>query len=164
MLAQSITPAPITVTVGGAAYVVAPHPASAWITAIVADPVTGVVPKMLRTADRISLVDRMLTGDIKDADLIAARNEAVAAATGRDWWVAVRLIGSVDSTSGELYGRLLLAGIRETLPIGAWCSAVYALIMEGRDEKGRTQTMFDLMNPPAGVSPEEATAFDTIQF
>jgi hypothetical protein len=164
MLAQSIVAAPVTVTVQGAAYVIEPHPASAWITAIVADPVTGVVPKMLRAADRLALIERMLTGDISDVDLIAARNEALSAATGRDWWVAVRLIGAMDSASGELYGRMLLAGIRADLPIAAWCSAAYALIMDGRDEKGRTQVIFDLINPPAGVSPQEATGFDTIQF
>lgn len=164
MLLQSIKAAPITVTVAGAPYVVEPADAGAWITAIVGDPLAGVVPRMLDPVGRAEVLSRMLTGEVSNADLVEARNSALSAATGRDWWVAVRLIGAVDTQSGELYGRLLLAGIHPGLTIAAWCSSLYAMIMDGRDEKGRVKIEFDLHHPPSGVDPQEATGFDSIQF
>jgi hypothetical protein len=164
MLLQSIRAAPVNVTVAGAEYVVEPADAGTWITAIVGDPLTGVVPKMLRPADRAEVFNRLLTGEITNSDLAQAHNDALAVATGREWWVATRLIGAVDTKTGELYGRLLLSGIGPHLTIAAWCSGLLAMIMDGRDDKGRMKIEFDLYNPPAGVDPQEATGFDSIQF
>ncbi len=106
----------------------------------------------------------LLSGDVTGVDLQRAACAVIAAVSGRPWWEAVRLVGAVDSSSGELYGHLLLHGVDPgRVTFAGWCAAVYALVTRNMDEKARNQFDFDLKLPPPGEE-QEAEGWDTVEW
>lgn len=161
MTAIYVRPEPVPVPVGPVTVTVPGLWADRWIEAVSTDMIAGVLPGMLDADDTHALALARVRGHVTGAHVQDAALQAVKDVSGRPWWEAVRLTGWALAKGGETYGHLVLAGVDPTrVTYAAWCSAVLAHIMTGRDEKERTKVEFSLMIPPPGFE-EETDDWDT---
>lgn len=165
MLSLYLEPSPVSVILGNVTYTIPGVRADRWLLALTAsgdDITTAVLPGMLPTEQQSDLMLRMMRGHIDPEDIADAAWAAIKMASGLEWWEAIRLTGAVDQPRGELYGRLLLAGVDpRRLTLAAWCAAVFAHLMTGLDEKERSKVMQSLIMPPAGIPLEDVQGWDT---
>lgn len=84
----------------------------------------------------------------------------VESATGRPWWVAERLYSWTLAHFAELDGRLPvdLAALLEGNPARV-CNVVHMALVEGADEKSRTQFDAELYRPPPTMTADEVPAW-----
>lgn len=152
ILAASLAPDPIALDVGGRIYTVPAYAADTWISALISDlNVWAVFPGLLEPEEREAVVDGLSDGTMSVADVQKAGFEAVRRASGRPWWEAMRMIGMADAPDGQLVGMLTLKGVNPcTMPLARWLSAVYAIAVQGRDEKELLQFQARLQAPPRG--------------
>lgn len=153
-----VCPQPCTLRVGGHTVTVRAAGAYEWLQALGADDfATRIVPGWLDQDGARAVIRAMAVDEVSVEDVVAAAREALAAAAGLPWWKAWRL---AQWAVGGYWGELVLRGVDPgRLTLAAWCAAVWALVLEGRDQVGRlkVQTMFDL--PPVGE--EDASAWTT---
>ena len=149
MLAAYLRCAPFPIRVGTHDVQMPAHMADRWLTAMATDTVRGVVPGLLAPADAAMVVHSLMSGDLTYQELQRAALDAIACAAGRPWWEAMRLAGWADGKSGETYGNLILHGVHpHGVTLAAWCAAMLAYVMRGRELKDRQKIEFDLMVPP----------------
>jgi hypothetical protein len=163
-LATATTAQAVVVAVSHIKLTVPPQPATPWILALAGDdPVGSVLPGMLSERDDERLWNLVSSGKADSKDLHKAFCSAVAEASGRPWWVALKLVGMCDG-SPEFIGRLTLKGVDpDRIPFARWCAAVYALAMANADEKARMKFDAKLDAPPAGVEFEdEGMSFESM--
>lgn len=161
MISAFVRSDPFPVTVGAHTFVMPAYMADQWLTALSPDLVRGVIPGLLDPDDMALVVTSLMTETISYQDVERAALDAITTASGRPWWEAVKLTGWADSRSGETYGNLLLNGIHpERLTFAAWCAAMLAWVMRGRDEKERMKIEFDLMVPPP-MAMDETIEWDS---
>lgn len=172
---QGITPAPITVKVGGRIYTAPARTAGAWFDAltaagwlkrwrIIGDPehdpdglgAAGVMDVCCADArDAYRLAVAIDEGTVSVAGLAKAGRDLIAKASGVDWWVAERLALQSVSWSG-IGGELYTKGLRpHEVPLPVWLGATYRTWMGMLDDKGRTATDTALSLPPAGYDSDE---------
>jgi hypothetical protein len=139
--------------VGSVPVTVKPGRADVWIAALSSENfTTDIIPGMLPPADAETVVTALVRGELEVADLKRAAEEATTAAAGIAWWKATKLVGWASGGPAELWGRMVLQGADPArLTFASWCAAVYALAMEGLDEKGREKRLFSFNSPPPGV-------------
>lgn len=98
--------------------------------------------------------------DLFDVRTVAER--VVSAACGRPWWVAQRLLATAADRWVEVDGALRLRGIDLAVLCAASppaaCNAVYMLLVEAMDEKGRVKLDAELEVPPPGAAGPDALA------
>lgn len=142
---------------------VLPHlPADAWILALSdVDPVACVIPGMLDEPSEERLYRLVESGRMSLDGLRDLAFQAVSEASGRKWWIAMKIVGMAGSDDGEFFGRLLLKGIDPgRLTFGAWCAAAYALALSGQESKDRLRFTSKLMAPPAGFEEQADEGMD----
>lgn len=155
MLAVCVRSDPFPIRVGAHHFVMPAWGADAWLTAVSSDVVRGVVPGLLAPDDASQVVYGLMSGELSYEDIQRAAFDAIKHAAGRPWWEAVRLTGWADSNSGETYGNLILHGVYpERVTFAAWCAAMLAFVMRGRELKDRQKIEFDLMIPPPEAAGE----------
>lgn len=155
MLAACVRSDPFPIRVGEHHFVMPAWDAGAWLTAVSSDVVRGVVPGLLAPDDAAVVVLDLMLGDLTYDDIQRAALDAIAHASGRPWWEAVRLTGWADSNNGEMYGNLILNGVYpDRVTYAAWCAAMLAFVMRGRELKDRQKIEFDLMIPPPMAADE----------
>ncbi len=172
---QGITPAPITVRLGGRVYTAPARTAGGWLDAltaagwltrwrIIGDPehdpdglgAAGVMDVCCgdpRDAYRLALaVDE---GTVAVAGLATAGRKVIEKAAGVQWWIAERLALQSVSWSG-IGGELYTKGLRpHEVPLPVWLGATYRTWMGMLDDKQRTATDTALSLPPAGYDSDE---------
>jgi hypothetical protein len=168
----SITSVPITIIVKDNEYTVPVMWASDWLEVLMRDRVSvlDLVPGLLCEEDQDEIGQNLTLGVIIVSDVQEAAN---ALLSGRDWWVAAKLVGvckaSWDVVGGEM-AKLSLQPDRMTF--GAWLDAVYSIIryhvVNGGDPKSAqsrlTKFVNDIELSPNGKDDEldeeaEAEAF-----
>jgi hypothetical protein len=105
---------------------------------------------------RARLADRDDDLSVPDVERIAER--LVLAATGQPYWVAGQLLLGAAADLMRIDGDLSQRGIDivqliDTAPARA-CNVIYAWMVEGADQKGRTKFNTRLFAPPRGAEPE----------
>lgn len=142
---------PLTVTVAGARVSLPYRTAADWVQAL--DHLGWLAATLADPEGRETIADLLLEHDRARADLRAESLRILSEATGKKWWEAGRLLAT--SVTPEVLGRLVLAGVdAHGRSVGEWCSAVYAMIIKGQDEKGRLRFDFSLSIPPPGYEDE----------
>ena len=167
MLAESISAQPIPLEVGPLSVTVPALTAAAWLAAISSGRASGVIPGLLPPEERAAVVRAMSVREVTVADVQTATRTAIAEATGRPWWEAVKLVGAADDGKGEVLGHLLLGGLDPArVTLGGWCAATYALCVRNLDKDARLKFDVDLAMIPAGVdlSEGESAAWDAIEW
>jgi hypothetical protein len=138
-----------------------PNPsARTWILACLSDSLPwSVFPGLLPEAENGQIIDVLVAGEDHDFEFRVAGFKAIAQASGREWWEALRLVNMVDDP--VMLGRLTVAGVDpERLSFAAWCAAVYHLATDGADQKERFKFDSKLMAPPSMPEAFEAAQED----
>jgi len=160
-----VTPRLVRVPVADLIVEIPALPALAWLTPILAERWTWIVPGLV--VDDDELVDRLDDGTITVTQCVDAARLAVTATAGLPWWVAVRL-AATGTTRLDIAGALALAGVDALrISLAAWCATVYRVVTEHADPKDRGKLDFELERTPPGVAAAErydpvkaAAAFD----
>lgn len=129
----------ITLELGGREYEIPALPAVDWWPVLVAaDPsqVLDLIPSRLGELD--DLDTQLLNGGLDGAELGEALMDAIEAATGRSFHVAVVLAMVANAHWPVVGGALAQGGFGwDRQPIGAALDAIYAVIEGGMDKDGR---------------------------
>jgi hypothetical protein len=157
MLAACITPRPITLPVTDQLHVTIPALwADRWLPAVAGSYIPDVLPDLLLEEDQVAVARALATRKATVDDLRRAARQAVSAAGARPWWEVNRLAGLADDDTGEVMGRLLLAGIdpaRTTL--AGWCAALYAHSVQHLDKTDRMRFDVHLGVVPPGAGDDD---------
>ena len=160
-LGSAVRAQPFTTTIAGVTVTVEAAMADRWLDAIPGNPMTSVVPGMCSADDRRAISRALIAGAMSDEDLWEAASAAIAEASGRPWWEAVRLAGIADQNR-HLLGMLTIEGVHaHVVTLGAWCDAAFVMVLRNMDEKKRPRFEADLMIPPGG-SVDDLTSFDAV--
>lgn len=155
-----LRPVSIDVTLAGYDYTIPALPSSDWLTAVLAEGGGQIVPGLLNAGDRALIWADFGAGVFSAEELATAERDALAAAAGRPWWEADRLVRSLVSPDNfaTLHGELMLRGLQfDVLSLAAMLNAVYALVrkMLAHDEAALARFDTGLAAIPAGVAIEE---------
>lgn len=147
----------VALYIGDRHFAIPPRPAGPWLQAITAPTYRQIVPGMMVGTDVDDLLDLMVTGQVRVADMDAAAREAIAEVAGMKWWAATRLswwlMGNWDSLGSAVLSRGL---DMSTAPLGAVLVVAYRAILENcKDEPERQRVNIELDKPPVGVAAAE---------
>ena len=146
----------LTVDLGGERVAIPHRNAVEWINAIHGpQSVAGLVVILARETSRELILDALSTGDLENEQLSKASYDLLKmAAPFYSWWVTAKLL--ILSGKPEVLGRTVLAGMDPwSLTVAQWVTAIYALLTEHADEKGRFKFDAMLQTPPAGIEDDD---------
>lgn len=137
----------VEVVLDGESFVIPPRPAVDWMQAILCNSIVDMLPD-----EAADLIDNMI--EENRADVIDdVFNDAVEAASGREWYVAARLVWLM--TYDQLRGEVMTAVDVNTAPFGAVLDTAYAVMVRWMDEKKRTEFDAKLNAPALGVGSSD---------
>lgn len=156
----ALRPAAIVVELGEWEYTIPELPAADWITAVLAPDGGAIVPGLLVAPDRAAIWRDFALGAFTAEELAAVERDALAAAAGRPWWEADKLIRSLAAPDNfpTIHGELMLRGLDlERLSLAAALNATYAMVRKliGHDEAALARFDTQLKAIPPGVAVEE---------
>lgn len=143
---------PIDVDIGNHTYTIPAMPACDWIPILLSDD-----PGM----DLLDLIDpddtvmaAMICGEIDAVAVTETFLEVITLASGRPWWVTLRLLYAAQGAWDTIGGALTLKGVHAaSLPLQAWMDALLATVMAHTDPKDQTSMLAKLKAPPPGQAP-----------
>lgn len=147
----------VLLTVGDREYAIPPLAAGPWLEAITYPTYRRIVPGMVAGLDADDLLDEVVAGRVRMADLDAAARDAIAEVSGMRWWSATRLASWLVGNWDTLGSAVLSRGLdMSTAPLGAVLVVTYRVILENqKSEQERHKVDLELDRPPVGVSAEE---------
>ena len=149
---------PVTVTLQGVTYRIAPLPAIRWVIPIVDGDMFGVVPGLLDADSTEAVSSGLLTGTISHQDCLTAARSAIGVASGVPWWAAVRLVQSAIGVP-DVVGEMTISGVdATTVSLGGFVFAEYRVFTRDADKKQRAKIDREIMAPPPGISIAERQA------
>jgi hypothetical protein len=171
----SLSRDPIVFDLRGKRFTVPALDAAAWLTILFGDRLTlmDIIPGLLSDDEQDEVNLGVIDGDVAIEDLNAIAEDVLSVASGRDWWVTVRLVTIAKMNWDVIGGELGKLGLDWTVtPLGTWLDVAYSVmrtaIAEGGDSKTAqsrlTKFVNDLERSPADPSEEldeeaEAEAF-----
>lgn len=104
--------------------------------------------------------------DLEEQELWDILLDVIEQASGRHWWIAMRLINVVRGSWNVLGAEMFYRGIDpNTLSLAAWLDAMLLVIIRAMDPKDVTMFTMKLEMVPAGEEPdEEEMEMSTEQF
>jgi hypothetical protein len=153
---------PVDVQFGGWLYRIEPRPAADWIEVVLTGDLADIFPGLLGDlALERDVWDQVFSGEQGQDDIARAAHEALAAAAGRPWWEAQRLIQSASDPriKAVVFGALVRSGFDfEVRPLAAFLDAAYSFAVENTTEEQRAKLDLELKTPPPGAG--EAEVYD----
>lgn len=147
---------PIRLGVGRRSYSVPFRPAAEWVEAVAAAEggPAGVLLAVVDQPTQSEIYESLLTGSLSSEELAQAAYDVLSEASPFKWWETCRLLYA--SRQRQVMGRLALAGLDPwSMPVGVWCTAVYACMTENADDVGKFKFDAQLNNPPDGVEDDD---------
>jgi hypothetical protein len=144
----------VEVDVGERTATIPPTPALGWLDVVTADGVdwSDIVPGML--ADPGPVDDDLIEGRLSREELTAAAQDAITAAAGVRWSVALAL--AFLANRADLGGQLVLHRVNPAeVSLGAYVVACYTVAITNMDQDKRNEFDSILNSPPPGVDMEE---------
>lgn len=152
--AALIVPRSVLVDLGGREYRIPARPASDWMLTLLEGGWSDVVPGMCE-GELDDLHDQIALGIISTDECEDAAKDAVTAAAGVDWWVAVRLVYSATADPAA-FGELRSSGLDvASAPLGAALVSLYRIYTRDKDQKDVAKVDYELAKLPPGVSAVE---------
>lgn len=153
-LLATVKPRPVEdIGIGDRVYRIPAHPAIVWLDVLADDDLTmwNIIPGLVEEDECEEHLEELLLADgIARDDYLQIVYDTIAAASGRYWWVAMRLIGiATDPQHGDfIRGNLVLHHIdARELSLAAWLDALYAIVTQRMDANAAAK--FDnLLNQP----------------
>lgn len=143
----------LEVDLAGEVFALPPLPAADWFLAILdEDSPLPLVPGLMSQQDEQRVMD-LLLDEVIDLEVLVARSrEVLAAASGRSWWEADRLIRGAGRDWNVIGGELTRLGVDlEKVSLGAALNAIYVVCVRTMNEQERNKFDIDLRLPPIGV-------------
>lgn len=139
----------VEVTVGDLTFEIPALPAADWILAMADRDALSVVPGLLNPEDEAQLDDALAFGEVSLEDVRTASRDAVEAASGRPWWEAYRLVLMATENADQVLGTMLARGMNlDSMSLGAFCVAAYALATAHMDKKDKLKFDTSVKTPP----------------
>lgn len=155
----------ITVELGGREFEIPALPAVDWWP-FIADGDPSVLLDLLKSDDPIDDADldsMILDGTITANELRSVLVEAIEEATGRSLHVSLVLATVATMNWPVVGGALARRGFRwDVLPIGAALDAIYAVVIEGMEEKNRDKFLALLENEALTQRGKKRTPGDRV--
>jgi hypothetical protein len=146
-----IRPRAVSVDLSGRTYRIPALPAAQWMLVLLEKGWADVVPGLLE-GDLADLHDAIADGDVSTSECEQAAQDAVTAAAGTNWWVAVKLLHSAAADPAAM-GELRMSGVDpETAPLGAALVALYRIYTRDRERKDVAKVDAELAKLPEGMS------------
>jgi hypothetical protein len=148
---------PVEVELAGTVVQIPALSAADWLAVLMSSPLDleavfpGLAPGALEIVDDLLYSGEMTVLELQDLAL-----DVISMASGRPWWIAMRLIVSATSNWGLLGSDLALGGVDASkLSLGAWLDALFILIVRATPEDQLTMFFSKLEFPPPGYEPQE---------
>lgn len=124
-----------------------------------------VFPGLLGEAEQEIVEDALLHEKITVKDLLDTGLDIIAAAAGRPWWVALKLVATVRTNWDAIGGEFAMRGVDPVrLSLAGWLDAAQTIIIRGIDGNDKINVfLMRLEQPPPGVEAE-AQAMDANTF
>lgn len=147
---------PVEVTFGNRQFEIPAMPALGWLSLMMDidnfDPL-AIFPGLLSEENQDLAWDLMFEGSIEVNDLAEVSLMAIAAAAGRPWWVALRLVSAVAGNQHTLGAEMLMRGVDAgKLSLSGWLDVALLTAMRNQSKSDATMFSLKLEMPP----PEEA--------
>lgn len=159
---SSLKPWPVTVTLAGVDWVIPALPAADWLAILMAenpDP-DDIFPGLLVSDDEQQLEDLLVSGRVTVDDLYEMVLEILEIASGRRWWVALRLIQVATQSWDNIGAELTLSHVDATvLSLAAWLDVLMLTILKTMDPQRVPMFTMQLEDPPMG----EGTAIENME-
>lgn len=152
---------PLAFTLDGVRYEVGEHPARVWALGVLAAEPADLLLDVLPEADADELWDDALDPDsgLTPALLHTIGRRMLAAAAGRPWWQAERLLATYAADWDVFIGVARDRGLGdpEEWPVADLCAWIYLRLTQGASKEDRARLDTELATPPlpAGGAEEE---------
>lgn len=153
----SLRPWPVVITVGGEEFTIPPLPAADWLAALMSEAFSldDLFPGLLDDEDHDRAVAVLLSDMHELEQFHRLTLDIVELASGRSWWVALRLIGAAVGSWDVIGAELILKQVDpERLSLAAWLDAVLLVMLRSMDEKDITMFTLKLEAPPPEAQEE----------
>jgi hypothetical protein len=147
----------VQLMLGGQVFTIPAMSAADWWPILADGDLTGLLD--VAESNSTDLDEMLLSGELEGTDISEALVEAVEAATGRSYRVAVVLVSVAAQHWGAINGYLVARGFRwDQQPIGAALDAIYSVTTQNMNEKDLSK--FGQAMAGDGARPEVAEEFE----
>ena len=147
----------MVITVGGEEFTIPALPAADWLAALMSEAFSldDLFPGLLDEEDQDRAVEALMA-HMHDMDQFSKLTlDIVELASGRAWWVALRLIGAAVGSWDVIGAEMFLKQVNpEHLSLAAWLDVVLLVMLRSMDEKDITMFMLRLEAPPPEAQEE----------
>lgn len=153
----SLCPWPVTVTVGSERFEIPALPAVDWLCVLMVEDLSlyDVVPGLFDSTDVPRFIDALSESD-EDTQLLAL--DAIRVASGREWWVALRLLAAARAHWHVLGPQMLQHGAdAERLSLSGWLDVLTVQFVACLRPENGTMALLQLEMVPEGFEPQEDT-------
>jgi len=146
---RSLRPTPVPFTVAGLEFEFPALPAADWLNTLMQDWTPDDI--FLDLLDNgVDVVFHLEPDEVEDLAM-----DILEEVTGRDWWVALRLIGVVQGGWHILGAEMALRHIDpERLSLASWLDAMTVVMLQSMDKDNVTMFVSQLEMPPVKVRAE----------
>jgi hypothetical protein len=164
----SLRMAPLIVALGGADYTIPAYPAARWLEVLLADKINleAVFPGLAGLDAELAVNQALASQRITQDELEEVIYEVLEAASGRRWWVALRLCGTLRSHWEWAGGAMARNGLTPfDVPLAFWLDGAYATMIHEMVSSAHEQEDLNrianwvqaLTVPPASLARAEAS-------
>lgn len=142
---------------GGEEFTIPPLPAADWLAALMSEAFSldDLFPGLLDDEDHDRAVAVLLSDMHELEQFHRLTLDIVELASGRSWWVALRLIGAAVGSWDVIGAELILKQVDpERLSLAAWLDAVLLVMLRSMEEKDITMFTLKLEAPPPEAQEE----------
>jgi hypothetical protein len=164
---MSIRILPVDIKIEGETFTIPALPAADWLVPLMdwaSLDLFEVFPGFLSGEDQERVWDMIMDGSLPIDEIGELAFQVISTASGRPWWVALRLVALIANNSHTLGAEMLMRGVdAERLSFSGWLDV--SLYVALRSMKKEEVTMFTMrleQVPPqeAGNQPEPEIAMD----
>jgi hypothetical protein len=150
----------IAVDLGERRFIIPALPARDWLEVLLAEDLNpeDLFPGLCGTDDVIAVNQMLIDGTVTMEQMSEAIYSVLEEATGRRWWVALRLCRTIRAGWDRVGGRLASHGVTPfEVPLAYWLDGAYAAILDiimEADPKAVGSFTQKLTAPPPGLAKQ----------
>jgi len=154
----SLRPWPVTVRMAHTEWTIPALPATDWLAVLMSESIDpdDILPGLLNDDEAFALEELLSQGVLSIPEVYDTCTDIIEKVSGRNWWVALRLIfiarESWDNVGAELILRRVDAN---TLSLSAWLDALFLTLLKTMDPKQVPMFTMQLEAPPEGEKAPE---------
>lgn len=149
----SLRPNPVLIDFGDRTVEIAGVPAVEWLTYLMAEPpdVDALIVNLAPDLEELLFEDRLQLIEIYELLF-----DIIGSASGRDWWIAMRLLSALKGSWDVLWPYFIKQGYDpNVLSFSAFLDCTLAAILEHMEPKDTTMWLMKLEAPPPALPGRE---------